>query len=389
MEVKINPQFEALIPPLSPDEFAQLESLLLSEGIRDALVIARYPDEDGQEVTHLADGHNRYRIATRHGLTYRSEVKEFTGEDDVVIWMIDNQKGRRNLTDFVKLELAEVKAERLRRKGREKYEQTRVFHGNQHTGSLSIIDNEPQEKHNTRNEIAADLGWSTGKVAMGQRVMKEAPEDVKQAVRAGEMSISQAYKEIKIAEKKQSFEQDLQRQREDIEQGALPEISGLFNVISVDPPWPYGREYDPEGSRAANPYPEMSIEQIKAIELPLAQDSVILLWTTHAFLRDAFDILEHWGAIYKATMVWNKQKIGMGAWFRMQCEFCLVGIIGKPYWHNTRFPEIIEEPKREHSRKPDTFFELINTITAGRKLEYFSREQREGWENYGNEPNKF
>lgn len=79
----------------------------------------------------------------------------------------------------------------------------------------------------------------------------------------------------------------------------------------------------------------------------------------------------------------------MGAWFRMQCEFCLVGIVGKPFWSNTRYPEIIEEPRREHSRKPDAFFDLVSEITAGRKLEYFSREAREGWEVFGNDTNKF
>lgn len=385
MEVHINPEFEKLIPPLSPDEFAQLEANILAEGVRDPLVIAVYPDDNGQELTFLADGHNRYRIAQKHGLSFRTDERTFPSEDDVVIWMIDNQKGRRNLTDFVKLELAEIKRERLAHKGREKISKVQEA---RHAGlSLSTIDKDTP--HNTRNEIAADLGWSTGKVAMGQKVMKDAPEEVKQQVRAGEISINQAYQEIKKAEKIYNREQDLQRQKEEIETGQLPTLNGVFEVLSVDPPWPYGREYDPEGSRVANPYPEMSIEQIKAIELPAAENAVIFLWTTHAFLRDAFDILDVWGATYKATMVWNKQKIGMGAWFRMQCEFCLVGIIGRPYWHNTRYPELIEEPRREHSRKPDAFFVLVDNICAGRKLEYFSREARPGWDIFGNDTNKF
>ena len=192
MELKINPQFEALIPPLAPEEFTQLETLLLTEGIRDALVIARYPDENGEEIQHLADGHNRYRIAQKHGLSFRIDVRDFAGEDDVVIWMIDNQKGRRNLTDFVKLELAEVKAERLLKKGRSNMSKggsvTKQLQG------LSIIDKPcVTTPHNTQKEIAADLGWSTGKVAMGQKVMKDAPEEIKQQVRVGEISINQAY----------------------------------------------------------------------------------------------------------------------------------------------------------------------------------------------------
>jgi N6-adenosine-specific RNA methylase IME4 len=133
----------------------------------------------------------------------------------------------------------------------------------------------------------------------------------------------------------------------------------------------------------------MSIEQIKNIELPLMDNAVVLLWTTHKFLPDAFEILKEWNLDYKATLVWNKEKIGMGVWFRMQCEFCLVGIKGKPYWENTIYRDIITESRREHSRKPDSFFEMIEKITMGNRLEYFSREKREGWQVFGNDINKF
>jgi N6-adenosine-specific RNA methylase IME4 len=220
-------------------------------------------------------------------------------------------------------------------------------------------------------------------------------EEVKAKLRTGEVSINQVYQEIKKEEKKAERIELIEQQIEDIEQGKLPELKGLFNVISVDPPWPYEGEskkttsFDSVGRRVANPYPEMSITDIKKIKMPLMEDSVVLLWTTHKFLPDAFEILKEWGMDYKATLVWNKEKIGMGAWFRMQCEFCLVGIKGKPYWENTTFRDILNEPRREHSRKPDSFFTMIETITKGRRLEYFSREKRDGWEVFGNDINKF
>jgi N6-adenosine-specific RNA methylase IME4 len=106
-------------------------------------------------------------------------------------------------------------------------------------------------------------------------------------------------------------------------------------------------------------------------------------------LPDAFEILKEWGFEYKATLVWNKEKIGMGAWFRMQCDFCLIAVKGKPFWSNTTERDIIVESRREHSRKPDAFFNMVDKLCVGRKLEYFSREQREGWEVYGNDTNKF
>jgi N6-adenosine-specific RNA methylase IME4 len=210
-----------------------------------------------------------------------------------------------------------------------------------------------------------------------------------------DFSIKEIVQEIKKEEKKAVRIELIEQQIEDIEQGLLPELNGLFDVISVDPPWPYEGQnknitsFDAVGRRVANPYPEMSIEDIKKIQMPLMDNAVVLLWTTHKFLPDAFEILKQWNLEYKATLVWNKEKIGMGAWFRMQCEFCIVGVKGKPYWENTTFRDIINEPRREHSRKPDLFFEMIEKITMGRRLEYFSREKRNGWEVFGNDINKF
>lgn len=193
MEFTINSEFEKLIPPLSQDERAGLEALLLADGIQSPLIIARYPSPEGEEILHLADGHNRYRIAEKHGLKYNTITQDFASEDDVVIWMVDNQKGRRNLTDFVKLELAEVKAERLRKKGRGLMSEARKAAWNKE--GLSIVD-KPIDPHNTRNEIAADLNWSTGKVAMGQKIIKEAPEEIKEQLRKNEISINQVYTQL-------------------------------------------------------------------------------------------------------------------------------------------------------------------------------------------------
>jgi N6-adenosine-specific RNA methylase IME4 len=190
-------------------------------------------------------------------------------------------------------------------------------------------------------------------------------------------------------EKKFDRMMEIERQREAIENGTAKLPEGVYEVVAMDPPWAYGREYDPESSRVANPYPEMSQEQLLELKPPFADDCVLFLWTTHAFLFDAKQLMDAWGFTYKATMVWDKEKIGMGAWLRMQCEFCLVGIKGKPIWNNTTWRDIIREPRREHSRKPDTFYEMAEQITVGRRLDFFSREQRNGWEVFGNDTAKF
>jgi|APGre2960657404_1045060.scaffolds.fasta_scaffold20941_2 N6-adenosine-specific RNA methylase IME4/ParB-like chromosome segregation protein Spo0J len=379
--MKILQELESLIPPLSNEEFKQLERNILEEGIREPLITWN---------GILIDGHNRYRIAQEHDINYETLEKEFENLNDVKIWMVNNQLGRRNLQDFVRGELFSIIEEILKQKGKEK--QLLTLNKGLETPVLSTID---KTEHNTRNIIADKLGWSTGKKAMFDIVKTKAPEEVKEKLRTGEVSINQAYKEIKKEEKKVERVELIQKQIEDIKEGLLPDLVGLFDVVSVDPPWPYEGEsknttsFDSVGRRVANPYPEMSIEQIKSIELPLMDNAVVLLWTTHKFLPDAFEILKEWNLDYKATLVWNKEKIGMGVWFRMQCEFCLVGIKGKPYWENTTYRDIITESRREHSRKPDCFFEMIEKITMGNRLEYFSREKRKGWKVFGNDINKF
>ena len=183
---------------------------------------------------------------------------------------------------------------------------------------------------------------------------------------------------------------ELQKQINELEQKAPEQPDGLFDVIVMDPPWAYGTSYDADGRRCANPYPEMTQEELKKIQLPAAENCVLFLWTTHKFIWDAKELLDTWKIEYRNILVWDKQVMGMGNLFRMRCEFCLVGLKGKPIFKNIHnLEDIIEEKRREHSRKPEGFYELVNQLCVGRKLDYFSRTEREGWEVYGNDTGKF
>jgi len=381
IDLKIKQEFKNLIPPLTKEEFTQLENNCLDEGIREPIIIWK---------DFIIDGHNRYEIATRWGLEYKTNEKHFDSESDVKEWMILNQFGRRNLSNYQRsvlaLELESVFKGKAKESKSEKISHFRT------TGEI-VQNSEPSEK--TIHKISNIANVSHDTIAKVKKIEEKAAPEVKEKLATGELSINQAYQDIKKEEKKEQRINEIKEQIIAIESGELPELVGLFDVISVDPPWPYEGEskditsYDSIGRRVANPYPEMSIQQIKEIDIPSTDNSVILLWTTHKFLKDAFDILNVWGFEYKATLVWDKEKMGMGAWLRMQCEFCLVAIKGKPYWDNTKYRDILREPRREHSRKPDSFFDMVNEITLGRRLEYFSREKREGWEVFGNDINKF
>lgn len=374
--IEIKEEFKKLIPALTTEEYKQLEDNCLEEGIREKIILWN---------NYIIDGHNRYNIAKQWNLEFETESKSFSSEEAVKEWMILNQFGRRNLSNYQRSVLALQLEDVFRAKAKEKQKEA--------GGALPQIS--AKAPIETRKELSKVAAVSHDTIAKVKKIQEKAPEEIKAKLRTGEVSINAAYKEIKKEEKKEERINIIKEQIEDIESGKVPKLKGLYNVISIDPAWNYEGEnknitsYDANGRRVANPYPEMSTQKIKDIKLPLLNDSVVFLWTTHKFLPDAFDILKNWNLDYKATLVWNKEKIGMGAWFRMQCEFCLVGIKGKPYWDNTTYRDIINEPRRQHSRKPDAFFDMVDKITLGRKLEYFSREKREGWDVFGNDVNKY
>jgi N6-adenosine-specific RNA methylase IME4 len=356
-----------------------VEESILEHGCRDPLVVWNGT---------LLDGHNRYEICRRHGLNYETVDMHFDSQEAARVWMRKNQMGRRNLTAAWRIELELGNKEDLAKIGRARKVESGEQTGRGNKKVLSHIDKTFEPKHDTRKEIAKAAGTSTGMVGMAEQVRKKSPELWEKA-KQGEVTVGAAYAEIKKEEKKAERQAMIQRQRDDIEQGKVQLPEGVFEVVAMDPPWNYGREYDPDSSRVANPYPEMTQQELMALEPPFADDCVLFLWTTHQFIWDAKALMDHWGFNYKATAVWDKERIGMGAWLRMQCEFILVGIKGKPHWNNTTWRDIIREPRREHSRKPDAFYEMVTDITAGRRLEYFSRERRDGWEVLGNDIEKF
>jgi len=157
------------------------------------------------------------------------------------------------------------------------------------------------------------------------------------------------------------------------------QIKDKYDVVILDPPWQYGRKYNSQGSRVASPYPEQNKEEIYNTCKDFYKDDCVLwLWTTHTFIWQAKELMDMFGFTYKATIVWDKEKIGIGSWLRMQCEFCLLGIKGKPYFKNTTEIDIIREKRREHSRKPVKFYELVKKVCYGNIFEYYSREEKAG-----------
>jgi len=168
--------------------------------------------------------------------------------------------------------------------------------------------------------------------------------------------------------------------------GPLTSI-GPFPVLYADPPWRYEDNNVP--SRAVeNHYPTMALEEIKALEVPAADDAVLFLWSTSPKVKEALEVMEAWGFEYRTQMVWVKPSIGMGWYVRQQHEPLLIGRRGKlPVPDEEDRPSsVIEAPRGAHSAKPPVVYELIERMYPTLvRVELFARGERKGWASWGNE----
>ncbi len=160
-----------------------------------------------------------------------------------------------------------------------------------------------------------------------------------------------------------------------------------FSVIYADPPWRY--EFSPTSSRAIEKhYPTMSMEELFALEVPSASDCVLFMWATSPKLIEALQLIAAWGFLYRTHAIWDKEKIGIGSWFRGQHELLMVATKGtiSPPAPALRISSVIRCTRGQHSRKPDYVRDMIDKWFPNvSKLEMFSRIQRHGWSNFGNE----
>lgn len=179
----------------------------------------------------------------------------------------------------------------------------------------------------------------------------------------------------------------------------LPMTAGGWDVVYADPPWkfvtygPKGRGRCPDGDVGRFHYETMSLDEIKALPIhDITSDrSVLYLWATSPMLPQALEVMRAWCFDYKSSFAWIKHRIGTGYWARNRHEMLLVGVT----WHPAKSPcpprgmavdSVIDEPAREHSRKPERAYEIIERYhPTAKKLELFARHARPGWTAWGNE----
>lgn len=183
MNITIDKEFKTLIPPLSAEEFDQLEANCLENGIQDSL-------KTWNGV--LVDGHNRYEIAEKHGLEFKTEGMEFSGRTDAKLWIIKNQLGRRNLSAYDRSVLALKLKPVIAEKAKERQ-------------TLGLKSDE-----GTRTDVALGKTAGVGKdtIRKVEAIENSGNEEIKQKVRNKEISIDKAYRDVKgLSPKKKSLPQ--------------------------------------------------------------------------------------------------------------------------------------------------------------------------------------
>jgi DNA modification methylase len=309
--MKIKEEFKKLIPPLTADEYSQLEANCISDGIRDAILTWN---------GFIIDGHNRYEISQKHNLKFNTEEKYFENENDVKEWMINNQFGRRNLSNYQRSVLA--------------LELENVFKEKAKENQIRKPDFVPQisaeQKFETRKELAKVANVSHDTIAKVKTIQQKAAPEVKAKLETGEVSINQAYQEIKKEEKKKNFEEQKKAFNQEIKPANLnqqiifgdsvTELQKLeknkFDLLLTDPP--YGMDFK-SGWNKKDKIENDKLQETKKILFDVLENSIPLLKDDAHFyifgnidyLPEIITIIENFLTI-KNILIWDRQVIGMG-----------------------------------------------------------------------------
>lgn len=186
--------------------------------------------------------------------------------------------------------------------------------------------------------------------------------------------------------------------RPDLQPAALPKVVGGFSTILADPPWRFANrtgKVAPE-HRRLDRYSTMSLEDIKRLPVSeaAAKNAHLYMWVPNALLPEGLDVMSSWGFRYVSNIIWAKRRKdggpdgrGVGFYFRNVTEILLFGVKGSMRTLPAGRSQVnmIETRKREHSRKPDEQYKLIESCSPGPYLEMFARHPEPDWHAWGDE----
>jgi N6-adenosine-specific RNA methylase IME4 len=176
-----------------------------------------------------------------------------------------------------------------------------------------------------------------------------------------------------------------------------------YSTVLADPPWQFTNrtgKIAPEHKRLSR-YATMTLQEI--MELPVShivvEPSHLYLWVPNALVAEGLEVMKRWGFTYKTNIIWYKvrkdggpDRRGVGFYFRNVTEMVLFGVRGKngrTLQPGRTQPNIVSSRKREHSRKPDELYDIMESCSPGPYIELFARGPRSSWRQWGNEADSY
>ena len=187
-ELQVDNDFESLIPPLTDDEYTRLEKSILAEGYRDAIIVWN---------NFIIDGHHRYKICKAHNIDFHTIQMEFSSKDDVILWMLQNQLGRRNLSEFQRVEIVRKYEEAVKAQAEQ-----RMLAGKADP-KVNLPEGQKSRKQ-SRDELGTLAGVSGSTYEHATKVIDHAPTTIVNAARNNQISIHAAYEITKLPVPQQS-----------------------------------------------------------------------------------------------------------------------------------------------------------------------------------------
>lgn len=236
-----------------------------------------------------------------------------------------------------------------------------------------------KKSHKARQAKAESIGVPSSAVKRADFIKAHDPALAAQ-VASGEVVASAAIRDIKRRENVANLES--------VSAKKIKELEGVYDVVVIDPPWPIEKiERDCRPNQVNLDYPTMTVEEIQAMKLPCAEDCHVWMWTTHRFLPASFDILKAWGLKYVCCFTWHKpggfQPVGLPQY---NSEFILYARKGTPQFVSTKqLSTCFDAQRGKHSVKPEEFYGTVRRVTAGRRVDMFSRREIDGFDAWGNE----
>ena len=344
-----------LFPMMQPEEFDQLKQDIKANGLIEPIITF-----EGM----ILDGRNRW-LACGEVETY-PRFEEYEG-DQPVSYVISKNLHRRNLNKSQRAGIGWEAKEPLADEAKKR----------QLSGLLQFQDTvlelvPEREKGNARDLAGEAVGVSGRYIDDFGKIVSEAPE-YKEPIMSGEMTITQAKREITKQQTKEYVE--------------LPDAK--YRVIYADPPWQYGNTMPDNFGEQRDHYRTMTMTELCLMPVKniVENNAVLFLWVTSPILEESFELIKAWGFKYKASFVWDKIKHVMGHYNSVRHELLLVCTRGSCQPDVKKlFDSVVSIERTEHSVKPEEFRDIIDTIYPyGKRIELFARDEAEGWDVYGNE----